>query len=271
MSETVYMKQPPSYIDAQYPDHVCLLKRSLYGLKQASRAWFNRLHSFLLSVDSAYVYLLVYVDDILVMGSDLDLITSLLSKLSVAFKIRDLGEPGFFLGIETIKCVDGILLSQQRYMNDILKRAGMAECNALSTPILTSNSISFCTDLYENPTQYRSLAGALQYLTITHPDLSFVVNQLCQYIHAPTTSDWEQLKRVLRYVKGTVNFGLHIRKSSSREIHAFSDSDWDSCPQDQKSTSGAAMMCSLGQTLCLGSARNKELLPGPPLKLNIRL
>ncbi|XP_019200291.1 PREDICTED: uncharacterized protein LOC109193920 [Ipomoea nil] len=178
--------------------------------------------------------MLVYIDDILVIGSDQDLVAQLMSKLSTAFKIRDLDEPDFFLGIETIKCDDGILLSQQRYMNDILKRAGMAECKELSMPISISKTVPFNADLYDDPTQYRSLAGALQYLTITHPDLSFAVNQLCQHMHAPIVSHWEQLKRVLRYVKGTVSFGLRIRKSLSRELHAFSNSNWVGCLEDGK-------------------------------------
>ncbi|XP_019191047.1 PREDICTED: uncharacterized protein LOC109185562 [Ipomoea nil] len=142
------------------------------------------------------------------MGSDQDLVNQLVSKLSTAFKIRDLGEPGFFLGIETVKCNDEILLSQQRYMNDILKCAGTAKCKELSTPIFTSKTVVSNTTLYDDPTQYRSLAGALQYLTITRLDLSFAVNQLCQHMHAPTVSHWDQLKRVLRYVKGTVTFDL---------------------------------------------------------------
>ncbi|XP_019160488.1 PREDICTED: uncharacterized protein LOC109157062 [Ipomoea nil] len=185
--KTVYMKQPPGYIDVSYPNHVYLLKRSLYGLKQAPRAWFDRLHTFLLSI-------------------------------------------GF-----------------QRYMQDILKRAGMTAYKSLSTPISTSKSIAIDATPYDDPTQYRSLAGALQYLTITRPDLSFAVNQLCQHMHAPTATHWEQLKRVLRYVKGTVNFGLQVRKSSSREIHAFSDSDWAGCSEDRKSTSGFAVF--LGSNL----------------------
>ncbi|XP_031108654.1 uncharacterized protein LOC116013141 [Ipomoea triloba] len=143
---------------------------------------------------------------------------------------RDLGEHGFFLGIEIVKYDDGILLSQACYMNDILKRAGMAECKHLSTPIPDTKSVTFNTYLYDDPTRYRSLAGALQYLTITRSDVSFVVNQLCQQMHAPTASQWEQLKRVLRYVKGTLTFGLRIRNSVSKEIHAFSDSDWAGCP-----------------------------------------
>ncbi|XP_031131869.1 uncharacterized protein LOC116033254 [Ipomoea triloba] len=93
-------------------------------------------------------------------------------------------------------------------------------------------------DLYDDPTQYRSLAETLQYLIVTRPDLSFAVNQLCQQMHAPTISHWEQLKRVLRHVNGTLTFGVRIRNSMSKEIHAFSDSDWVGCPEDRKSTSG---------------------------------
>ncbi|XP_031120351.1 uncharacterized protein LOC116023488 [Ipomoea triloba] len=132
-------------------------------------------------------------------------------------------------------------------MNDILKRAGMVECKVLSTPISVMKSVPFSADLYEDPTEYRSLAGALLYLTITCPDLSFTVNQLCQHMHDPTTSHWEQLKRVLRYVKGTIDFGLCIRKSVSQEIHAFSDSDWAGCLEDRESTSGNAVF--LGSNL----------------------
>ncbi|XP_019179176.1 PREDICTED: uncharacterized protein LOC109174393 [Ipomoea nil] len=181
-------------------------------LTMAPRVWFNRLHSFLLSVGFQA------------------------SKTYV-----DLGEPGFFLGIETVKCDDGILLSQQRYMNDTLKLAGMAECKPLSTLIPVSKFVPFSADFYDDPTQYRSLAGALQYLTITRPDPCFAVNQLCQHMHALTESHWEQLKRVLRYVKGTITFGLHIRKSVSKELHVFSDSDWVGCLEDRKFTSGYAV------------------------------
>ncbi|XP_019194350.1 PREDICTED: uncharacterized protein LOC109188220 [Ipomoea nil] len=118
----------------------------------------------------------------------------------------------------------------------------MAECKTLSTPISNSKVMGIDTTLHDDPTQYRSLAGVLQYLTVTRPDLSFVVNQLCQHMHAPTVSHWEQLKRVLRYVKGTVTSGFLVKQSSSREIHAFSDSDWVGCPDDRKSASGFAVL-----------------------------
>ncbi|XP_031105201.1 uncharacterized protein LOC116010077 [Ipomoea triloba] len=190
------------------------------------------------------------------MGNDQAVLASLLTKLSNTFKIRDLGESGFFLGIETVKCADGVLLLQHRYMTDILKRAGMTDYKPLATPIATSLPTSVSTEPYDDPTQYRSIAGALQYLTVTRPDLSFAVNLLCQHMHAPTTAHWEQLKRVLRYVKGTLSMGLCLRQSSSSDLHAFSYSDWAGCPTDRRSTSGYAVF--LGTNLVSWVCRKQK-------------
>ncbi|XP_031101978.1 uncharacterized protein LOC116005883 [Ipomoea triloba] len=251
------MKQPPGYEDPLHPDHVCHLQRSLYGLKKAPSAWFKRLHDFLLSVGfsssktnvslfyytsgASRVYLLVYVDDIIMMGNDTTLIDTLLSRLSAVFKIRDLGTPGFFLGIETLAYNNGFLLSQKRYMQDILVRAGMTDCKALATPAAVTQSATPSLEPYDNHTQYRRIVGALQYLTITRPDLSFSVNRLCQFMHAPTADHWGLLKRVLRYVKGTLDMGLQVSPSPHSTLHGYSDSDWAGCPIDRKSTSGYAV------------------------------
>ncbi|XP_019178879.1 PREDICTED: berberine bridge enzyme-like 21 [Ipomoea nil] len=123
----------------------------------------------------------------------------------------------------------------------------MTECKTLSTPISTSKAVGIDTTLHDDPTQYKSLAVALQYLTITHPDISFAVNQLCQHMSAPTVSHLEQLKRVLRYVKGIVTFGLRVRQSSSREIHALSDSDWAGCLEDRNLQ--VVLLCFFGSNL----------------------
>ncbi|XP_019197569.1 PREDICTED: uncharacterized protein LOC109191379 [Ipomoea nil] len=266
------MRQPPGYEDPVHPDYVCHLQRSLYGLKQAPRAWFHRLHEFLLSTGfvasktdvslfyyrsgDSRIYLLVYVDGIIMMGNDTALLTTVLERLSVAFKIRDLGTPTFFLGIETVSVDGGLLLSQRRYMDDILTRAGMVNCKPLSTPAAITKAVSPSTDPYENPTQYRRLAGALQYLTITRPDLSYAVNRLCQFMHAPTDEHWAMLKRVLRYVKGTLTYGLRLTASPSADVHAYSDSDWAGCPIDRKSTSGYAVF--LGTNLVSWVSRKQR-------------
>lgn len=133
--------------------------------------------------------------------------------------------PSFFLSIETLSVPGGLLLSQRRYMDDILHKAGMTDYKPLTTPAALTQTVSPIIELFENPTQYRCLADALQYLTITRPDLSYAVNQLCQFMHAPTEEHWGLLKRVLRYVKGTLAYGLQLTKSTSYDIHDFSDSN----------------------------------------------
>ncbi|XP_019199072.1 PREDICTED: uncharacterized protein LOC109192825 [Ipomoea nil] len=242
LSETVYMKQPSGYENPTNPDYVCHLQRSLDGLKQAPRAWFKRLHGFLISAGFASsktdislfyyssgesrVFLFVYVDDIIMMGNDTALVETLLQRISTAFKIRDLGTPVFFLGIETLHTSDGLLLTQRKYMRDLLQRAGMTDCKPLATPAAVTKA---------------RLVGALQYLTITCPNLSYAVNRLCQFMHSPTIDHWGLLKRVLRYIKGTLDFGLRLSTSTTTTIHAYSDSDWAGCPVDRKSTSGYAV------------------------------
>ncbi|XP_019176077.1 PREDICTED: uncharacterized protein LOC109171501 [Ipomoea nil] len=224
LAETVYMKQPPGYEDPAHPGHVCLLQRFLYDLKQAPQ-----------------VFILVYVDDIIMMGSNATLVSTLLGRLASAFKIRDLGKPGFFLGIKTVEVSDGMILSQRRYMTNLLNRAGMVDCKPLATPASTTQSVTPSDEPFDNPTQYRRIVGVLQYLTITRPDLSYAVNHLCQFIHSPSTDHWAIVKRVLQYIKGTLDYGLRLSSSPTASIHAYSDSDWAGCPIDRKSTSGYAV------------------------------
>ncbi|XP_019170030.1 PREDICTED: uncharacterized protein LOC109165608 [Ipomoea nil] len=203
--------------------------------------------SFHYTIGDSRVFLLVYVDDIIMMGTDLVFIDSLLRRLSSTFKIRDLGKPTFFLGIETLSDGDGFVLSQRRYMADILSRAGMTVCKALATPASVTKPATPSPDPFDNPTQYRRIVGALQYLTITRPDLSFAVNWLCQFMHSPTQDHGGLLKRVLRYFKGTLDYRLRLAPSLTSALHAFSDSDWVGCPVDRKSTSGYAVF--LGSNL----------------------
>ncbi|XP_019181984.1 PREDICTED: uncharacterized protein LOC109177137 [Ipomoea nil] len=126
-------------------------------------------------------------------------------------------------------------------MSDLLGRLGMIDCKPLATPAAVTKAVTLSDELFDNPTQYRRVVGALQYLTITRPDLSYAVNRLCQFMHAPTVDHWSLVKRVLRYIKGTIHYGLRLTPSSSTTIHAFSDSDWAGCPIDRKSTSGFAV------------------------------
>jgi hypothetical protein len=128
---------------------------------------------------------LVYVDDIIVVSSSTEAITLLLKSLEKEFALKDLGELHYFLGIEVNKISDGILLSQSKYAMDILQRARMAKCKPVSTPLSTSEKLSAHVGELLGPqdaTNYQSIDGGLQYLTLTHPDLAFSVNKVCQYL-----------------------------------------------------------------------------------------
>ncbi|WVZ64535.1 hypothetical protein U9M48_014036 [Paspalum notatum var. saurae] len=141
-------------------------------------------------------------------------------------------------------------MTQQKYATDILKRAGMESCKPAPTPLSSETCLGT-----EDATKFRSLVGALQYVTLTRPDLSFPVNKVCQFLHAPTTSHWTAVKRILRYVKGTISYGLKLQKSPSMLVSAFSDADWAGSLDDRRSTSGFFVF--LGTNLVSWSARKQ--------------
>jgi histone deacetylase 1/2 len=174
------------------------------------------------------------------------------------FALKDLGKLHYFLGIEVREEANGITLSQAKYAQDILKRVGMLGCKPCTTPLSASDKLSnYAGDPLspEDATRYRSIVGALQYLTISRPDLSFAVNRVCQFLHAPTSVHWTAVKRILRYVQHTVGFGMHIQKNWSSVISAFSDADWAGDPDDRRSTGGFAVF--FGSNLISWSARKQ--------------
>jgi hypothetical protein len=170
-------------------------------------------------------------------GSSSALLQRLIDRLRNEFAIKDLGELRFFLGIDVKRTTAGFYLSQQRYADDILERAGMTNCKPCSTPVDAKGKLSADGEKLADPKHYRSLAGALQYLTITRPDLAFAVQQLCLHMHDPRVPHQALLKRVLRYVRGTRDMGLCLRSSTDLSITAYSDDDWAGCPDTRRSTS----------------------------------
>jgi histone deacetylase 1/2 len=185
--------------------------------------------------------MLVYVEDIIVASSSQDAVDALLRDLEKEFAIKDLGDLHYFLGIQVQRKKGELLLSQERYAFDILKRVNMQLCKPVKTPLSTSEKLSVTSGTrlgVDDSTRYRSIVGALQYLRVTRPDLSFAVNKVCQFLHSPTTVHWEAVKRILRYVQGSIGLGIKIRKSDSMLVSAFSDADWTSCPDDKCSTGG---------------------------------
>ena len=273
ISEDIYMHQPPGFVDKDHPHYVCKLEKALYGLKQAPRAWNSRFSTYLQQLGfvttksdaSLFVYkqqgqlayLLLYVDDIILTGSSKQLLHNITMKLKSEFPMTDMGTLGYFLGIKVDHNKAGIFLSQKQYALDIIQRAGMKDCKPLSTPAdVNSKLAAEAEDKIADPKQYRSLAGALQYLTFTRPDIAYEVQQVCLFMHDPRQSHLHALKRIIRYVQGTAAFGLQMYKSSSNAITAYSDADWAGCPDTRRSTSGYCVY--IGDNLISWSSKRQQ-------------
>lgn len=155
---------------------------------------------------------------------------TLIDSLSSQFRMKDKGSLHYFLGIQAISHPSGLFLHQTKYTEEILHKAGMSTCNPMLTPLpLKLNVMSNGDDLFPDPTYFRSLAGKLQYLTLTRPDIQFAVNFISQRMHAPTMQDFSLLKWTLRYLRGTSSLGLHLFKDNDMSLIAFYDKDWAGC------------------------------------------
>ncbi|XP_022004090.1 uncharacterized mitochondrial protein AtMg00810-like [Helianthus annuus] len=254
---------------------MCAASRSLYGLKQAPRAWYQRFTDFVVqhgftqckTDNSLFIYqhghdvayLLIYVDDILLTTSSDRLRQQLMSLLAGEFAMKDLGPLSYFLGISVTRTGDTLFLSQHAYDKDIIHHAGMDSCKSVATPVDTQSKLASEPDsLFDDPTTYRSLAGALQYLTFTRPDIAYAVQQVCMHMHSPCIAHWNALKHIIRYLQGTAEFGLHLRSSSALSIRAYTDADWAGCPDTRRSTSGYCVY--LGDNLISWSSKRQSTI-----------
>ncbi|KAD2394259.1 hypothetical protein E3N88_41236 [Mikania micrantha] len=268
------MEQPPGFCDPNLPHHVCRLNKALYGLKQAPRAWFQRLCQFLtkngfacsrsdtslfvFKRDACLLYLLVYVDDVIIIGNDASLIRSFIAKLNAEFGIHDLGKLNYFLGLEVTHTSTGLFLSQKKYAHDILDRAKLLDAKPVPTPLASNAAFVTNGDLYSNPTHYRSLVGALQYLTITRPDIAYAVNQVSRFLQAPCVAHYQSVKRILRYINGTLTFGLSFSKPLITNLYGYSDADWARCVETHRSTYGYSIF--LGGNIVSWSAKKQPTI-----------
>nr|GEV83000.1 hypothetical protein [Tanacetum cinerariifolium] len=158
-------------------------------------------------------------------------IDNIICQLGSAFALKDLGPLNYFLGIEIVPHVSGILLSQKKYILELLQSAGLSNCNPVSSPMVTSSSLSLDdSTAFSNHVKYRQVVGSLQHVTLSRPDIAFAVNKVCQYMHAPTENHWSAVKRILRYLHGTVKHGVLICRSSGSTFQAFTDVLWKGNP-----------------------------------------
>ncbi|KAK2986043.1 hypothetical protein RJ640_000293 [Escallonia rubra] len=184
-------------------------------------------------------------------------LTSLIHSLGSEFSLKDLGPLNYFLGIEVVSLPSGLLLSQRKYIGDLLTNTGMHLAKPVLTPVSSTSKTSKLGSVpFSDPTKYCSVVGALQYLTITRPDIAFAVNRACQYMHSPSEEHWVAVKRILRYLKHTSSHGLFLHKSRNWDLHAFTDADWAGCAEDRKSTGGFAIY--MGGNLISWSSRKQR-------------
>lgn len=201
-------------------------------------------------------YLLLYVDDIILTASSASLLQRIITALSSEFSMKDMGPLHHFLGVQVHRSGYTMLLHQEKYATDLLDRAGMTSCKPCSTPVDTSSKLSAAVGAaVADPTAYRSMAGALQYLTFTRPDIAYAVQQICLHMHDPREGHLNLVKRVLRYIEGTLCHGILLSASSPHELTAYSDADWAGCPDTRRSMSGFCVF--LGSNLLSWSAKRQ--------------
>ncbi|GKV16980.1 hypothetical protein SLEP1_g27540 [Rubroshorea leprosula] len=281
LEEEVYMKPPPGLNHP--PNKVCRLRYALYGLKQSPRAWYAKFSAtvsefgftsiphdttlfirktargmvlLLLYVD---VLLLLYVDDMIIIGDDVAGVEKLKQSLSQKFEMKDLGFLSYFLGLEVTSSNDGYLLSQVKYVSDLVSKAELNDGKSVSTPLephvkLTPMDGSSLSD----PTRYQQLVSSLVYLTTTCPDIAYAVHIVSQFMAAPHSTHYAVVLRIIRYVKGTLFHGLHFFANSSPVLRTYFDADWASDPSDRRSTTGYYLF--LGNSLISWRSK-KQAIP----------
>uniref|UniRef100_A0A2N9IH78 Integrase catalytic domain-containing protein n=1 Tax=Fagus sylvatica TaxID=28930 RepID=A0A2N9IH78_FAGSY len=272
LKEDVYMR-PPAGLLSTPTSAVCKLRRSLYGLKQAPRAWYEKFTStlfkfalhkskydaslFLRKTENGVVILLVYVDDIIITGTDSALISQLKQYLQDSFHMKDLGSLTYFLGLEITTGAHGIFLSQHKYAQDLVAAAGLQDSTPLDTPMeLNLKLRKEEGDLLSDPVSYRTLVGSLVYLTITRPDISYAVQQVSQFMASPRHLHMAAVRRIIRYVHGTALRGLSYPAGTSLDLAAYSDADYAGCSDTRRSTTGWCMF--LGPALISWKSKKQD-------------
>ena len=269
LQEEIYMQQPEGFVQPGQESLVCKLNRSLYGLKQAGRSWyckidacFDELHLsrtyadnciYYLDKDGVIIIVAVYVDDLLIFSNSMRMLLNLKAELSKRFEMKDLGEVHFCLGIQVIRNREQrtIRISQTKYIEDILKRFGMLECKPIGTPLDVNNRLS--KDMSPSSAQemedmkgvpYQSAVGSLMYAMLgTRPDIAYAVGAVSQYCSNPGRQHWMAVKRIFRYLKGTVNHAIEYKAGG---LIGYSDADWAGSLDDRRSTTGYVFLLAGG-------------------------
>ncbi|GJV75684.1 putative ribonuclease H-like domain-containing protein [Tanacetum coccineum] len=253
IEEEVYVCQPPWFEDPEFPDRVYKVEKALYGLHQAPRAWYETLSTYLLDnrfqrgqidktlfikrVKSDILLVQVYVDDIIFGSTKKELCTEFEKLMHKKFQMSSMGELTFFLGLQVTQKDDGIFISQDKYVDEILKKFGFSTVKTASTPMETLKPLmkdenAEDVDVY----LYRLMIGSLMYLASSRPSIMFVVCACARFQVTPKVSHLHAVKRIFRYLKGQPKLGLWYPKDSPFYLEAYSDSDYAGASLDRKST-----------------------------------
>lgn len=256
LEQPVYMKPPEGVRIGD--GKVLKLKKSLYGLRQSPKCWNNRFHQFVTSLgfkrseadyclyvkkdQNGTIYLLLYVDDLLICGDSETAIQELKSRLLAEFRMKDLGNLEYFMGmkIKVDRELGRVAISQSTFAESILRRFNMQSCNPVATPMEVGTKLSRPDTSVEGIAEYRQLIGSLMYLMLgSRPDLCFSVSYFSRFQDCAQTVHWNYLKRVLRYLRGTASYELvYTRDANAQPLKGFVDSDWANDVDDRRSTSG---------------------------------
>ena len=255
LNEEVYVEQPKGFVDPTHPDHVYRLKKALYGLKQAPRAWYERLTEFLtqqgyrkggidktlfVKQDAENLMIAqIYVDDIVFGGMSNEMLRHFVQQMQSEFEMSLVGELTYFLGLQVKQMEDSIFLSQSKYAKNIVKKFGMENASHKRTPAPTHLKLSKDeAGTSVDQSLYRSMIGSLLYLTASRPDITFAVGVCARYQANPKISHLNQVKRILKYVNGTSDYGIMYCHCSDSMLVGYCDADWAGSADDRKSTSG---------------------------------
>ncbi|KAD3642341.1 hypothetical protein E3N88_31565 [Mikania micrantha] len=255
LNEEVFVEQPQGFEKKGCEGKVYKLNKALYGLKQAPQAWNIKLDGVLkengfkrCKLEQA-VYtkqtkenltiLVIYVDDLLVTGSSIEEITQFKTQMKLRFEMSDLGLLSYYLGLEVKQEETGIKIAQSNYARKVLKMAGLDDCNPAKFPMEPGlKLVKEDGSKGASATEYRKIIGCLRYLTHTRPDLMYSVGYASRYMQSPTITHQQAVKHILRYVKGTINLGIHYQRRGSNSLLGYSDSSYSTDQEDGKSTTG---------------------------------
>ncbi|KAJ9551882.1 hypothetical protein OSB04_015927 [Centaurea solstitialis] len=255
IDEEVYVSQPPGFEDPKYPDKVYKLRKALYGLHQAPRAWYDTLSPYLLEnkfergvIDKTLfikrtktdmLLVQIYVDDIIFGSTKDDMCKEFEELMHKKFKMSSMGELTFFLGLQVKQKPEGIFINQSKYVASMLQKFGMNDAKPASTPMETHKHLTADVEGEEvDVYHYRSMIGSLMYLTASRPDIMFAVCVCARFQVRPKESHLHAVKRIFKYLKGQPRLGLWYPNDSSFDLVAYTDSDYGGANLDRKSTSG---------------------------------